>query len=155
MPKKKFGFTLLELMIVITIIALLAAATFVAINPAKRVGDSQNARRWSDVTAVLNAVLTYVVDNNGNFPTSLVNGTYYEIGTTSSGEGFCTSQATTDTINLNADIAGGGYIGSLPIDPTLGQDGSATDYWIYRSNTGNLTVGACTTYNSSVVKVSR
>ncbi len=40
----KNGFTLIELIIVIAIIALLAAGTFVAVNPAKRVGDSQNAQ---------------------------------------------------------------------------------------------------------------
>ncbi|MDQ5970976.1 MAG: hypothetical protein QG603_753, partial [Patescibacteria group bacterium] len=44
--KKTFkGFTLIELIIVIAVIALLAAATFVAINPAKRVGDANNSRR--------------------------------------------------------------------------------------------------------------
>ncbi|PLX26244.1 hypothetical protein C0580_00420, partial [Candidatus Parcubacteria bacterium] len=36
---KQKGFTLIELIIVIAIIALLAAATFVAVDPAKRIGE--------------------------------------------------------------------------------------------------------------------
>ena len=67
---KQSGFTLIELIIVIAIIALLAAATFVAVNPAKRIGDANNAQRWSDVTAVADAWMKYVVDNNGTNATS-------------------------------------------------------------------------------------
>ena len=42
----KKGFTLIELIIVVAIIALLAAATFVAVNPAKRIGEANDAQRW-------------------------------------------------------------------------------------------------------------
>ncbi|MFH0873664.1 MAG: prepilin-type N-terminal cleavage/methylation domain-containing protein [Candidatus Komeilibacteria bacterium] len=81
MSKKSLGFTLIELIIVVAIIGILAAAAFVAINPAKRVGDTYNARRWADVTAILDAIMTYVVDNNGNFPAALVNITNATAGT--------------------------------------------------------------------------
>ena len=37
------GFTLIELIIVVAIIGLIAAAAFVAIDPAKRIGNANNA----------------------------------------------------------------------------------------------------------------
>ena len=70
MKFKQKGFTLIELIIVIAIIALLAAATFVAVNPAKRIGDANNAQRWSDVTAIADAWSTYVADNTGTLATT-------------------------------------------------------------------------------------
>ena len=66
---KNSGFTLIELIIVVAIIALLAAASFVAINPGKRVGDANNAKRWSDITAIADAYSAYLVDNGGTHPT--------------------------------------------------------------------------------------
>jgi prepilin-type N-terminal cleavage/methylation domain-containing protein len=50
------GFTLIELIIVIAVIALLAAATFVAVDPAKRIGMARDAQRWSDITAIADAI---------------------------------------------------------------------------------------------------
>ena len=47
-----YGFTLVELIIVIAIIAILAAAIFVAIDPARRLNEARNARRSSDITNV-------------------------------------------------------------------------------------------------------
>ncbi|MBN1258340.1 prepilin-type N-terminal cleavage/methylation domain-containing protein, partial [Candidatus Peregrinibacteria bacterium] len=43
----KKAFTLLELIIVIAVIAILAAAIFVAVDPARRLHEARNARRWS------------------------------------------------------------------------------------------------------------
>ena len=57
----KKGFTLIELIIVVAIIALLAAATFVAVNPAKRIGEANDAQRWSDITAIAYVIPSVVV----------------------------------------------------------------------------------------------
>jgi len=57
------GFTLIELLIVIGIIGFLAAAVLVAVDPVKRIQDSRDARRSSEVNAILNAVLTKQVDD--------------------------------------------------------------------------------------------
>ena len=46
------GFTLLELLIVIAVLAVLAGVLFVALNPASRLEDSRNAKRWTDVNAI-------------------------------------------------------------------------------------------------------
>jgi len=61
------GFTLIELLIIIGIIGFLAAAILVAVDPVRRIQDARNAKRWSEVNALLNAVLTKQVDIRGAF----------------------------------------------------------------------------------------
>ena len=53
------GFTLIEILVVVALIAILTAITFIAINPAKNFQDTRNAQRSSDVTQILNAVTQY------------------------------------------------------------------------------------------------
>ena len=52
----KKGFTLIELLIVIAIIAVLAAAVFVALDPLTRFSDARDATRASDITQILSAI---------------------------------------------------------------------------------------------------
>jgi prepilin-type N-terminal cleavage/methylation domain-containing protein len=61
------GFTLIELLIVIAIIGFLMAAILVAVDPVKRIQDSRDARRYAEVNAILNAILTKQVDDRGRF----------------------------------------------------------------------------------------
>ena len=59
------GFTLIELLIVIAIIAILAAVVFVSLDPLTRFQDARDARRWTDVDAVLSAMKLDQVDQGG------------------------------------------------------------------------------------------
>ncbi len=63
MKRNNKGFTLVELLIVIGIIGFLAAAILVAVDPVKRIQDSRNSQRWSEVNSILNAVLKKQVDD--------------------------------------------------------------------------------------------
>ncbi|MFA6604129.1 MAG: prepilin-type N-terminal cleavage/methylation domain-containing protein [Patescibacteria group bacterium] len=63
----KQGFTLIELLIIIGIIGFLASAILVAVDPVKRIQDSRNAKRWSEVNGVLNAILTKQVDDRATY----------------------------------------------------------------------------------------
>ena len=161
------GFTLIELIIVIAVIALLAAATFVAINPAKRVGDANNARRWSDITAIADAYNAYLVDNAGAHPTttpSPTSGMTYAIASSTGGGAGdfdnCTAASGNPTstgalINLGALVTNG-YIGAIPLDPSyVSADGYDTGYYFYRESTGKMIVGACETYNTQNIEVVR
>jgi len=65
---RQSSFTLIELLIVIAIIAIIAGAILVAINPAKRMAQAQDSRRWSEVESIATAISAYVVDNGGQVP---------------------------------------------------------------------------------------
>jgi prepilin-type N-terminal cleavage/methylation domain-containing protein len=103
------GFTLLEVLLVVAIIAILAGIVIIAINPSKNLADTRNAQRQQDVGTILDAVYQYALDNNGVLPASITN-TSTEMCKT--GAGSCTS-----LIDLTAVTTSGKYIASLPIDP--------------------------------------
>src|SRR3989344_5442812 len=55
----KSAFTLIELLIVIAILGILAAAVLVAINPGKRNAQARDALRKSQVNGIANALIGY------------------------------------------------------------------------------------------------
>lgn len=142
-PKK--GFTLIELIIVIAIIAILAAAIFVAVDPARRLNEARNARRRSDVAAILNAVVTYMTDNNGTHYSTvaaLTGGNYYTIGTCATGGDTGCTAKTTQAACVDLSAIGTNYLGAVPTDPRTGT-AAKTDYYLMKGASGGLTVGAC------------
>lgn len=70
-PRSKKGFTLVELLVVIAVIAILFAVILIAINPAQRFKDSRNTRRLSDVRSISDSVSTYITDRRGTYPAEI------------------------------------------------------------------------------------
>jgi type IV pilus assembly protein PilA len=66
----KNGFTLIEILLVVGIIAILAAVVIVAINPARQFAQARNSQRTSNVFSILNAVGQNMADNQGLFECS-------------------------------------------------------------------------------------
>lgn len=144
MMVKKAGFTLVELIIVIAIIAILAGAIFVAIDPARRLHETRNARRASDISTILDAIKKYQADNDGDHYSAiadLVDGDYYIIGTAGSGcDDECANQ-TADDACVDLSGMGASYLAVVPKDPQTGTD-AKTGYMIEK-NGGALTVHVC------------
>lgn len=66
------GFTLIELLVVIAILGILAAAVLVAVNPAKRTNQAQDAKRKNDIGALATEVQGYYTSPGaGTYPSSL------------------------------------------------------------------------------------
>lgn len=154
--KKSKGFTLIELLIVIAIIIILAAIVFVALNPLQRFQQARNARRWADITAVLNAVKIDQIDNGGAYMaaiTALTDGDYHEIGTCASGAS-CTGQVVEVSCVDLAGLVTDGYLGILPTDPQ-GGTAAQSGYYLMKSATGIITVGACEAEAGETIKASR
>lgn len=76
------GFTLVELLMVVGIIAVLAAVTFAAIDPGQRLADARNAERWREVNTIAQAINRSAIDNNGTIPAAI----------TSTPTGICRSE---------------------------------------------------------------
>jgi len=138
------GFTLVELIIVIAIVAILAGAIFVAIDPARRLHEARNARRKSDVNTILDAVKKYQVDNQGTHYAEVVamtNDVYYGIGTDGN---LCTGCAVVGGITECTDLEdmGANYLAVVPYDPKDGNDNN-TQYYLLKASDGSITVGAC------------
>lgn len=100
------GFTLLELLITIGIIAILSGITIVAINPSKQFAQANNAKRFSDVNTIISAISQYTIKHRGAIPTGLT-ADYQRISNTGTG------------IDLCDDLVGEDFLNLFPIDPSL------------------------------------
>lgn len=61
------GFSLIELLIVIAIIAILAGAVIIAVNPGRQFAQARNSTRRTHVSSILNAISQNTADNGGTF----------------------------------------------------------------------------------------
>lgn len=151
------GFTLLEILLVVAVIAILASIVIVAINPPKQLGDTRNAQRRSDVRAILDAVHQYGIANNGNFPTEIdsLPSTVQALGTSNTGcDSTCTAQASAIAcVNLVGSLVPT-FITSVPFDPKSGGAGN-TDYYINKDINGRITVGSCDPEQGATISLTR
>lgn len=181
---KQAGFTLLEILLVVGIIAILAGIVILAINPTKQLGDTRNAQRRSDVLTILNAVYQFSIDHNGKLPTDdgLSSGTVVipadnngdtddvcnfvdsEDYSTSFPFGFEISAGDTGPNasaevelweSLIQDVASSTYLVSIPQDPSLDSEDDDTGYAIYQNASGRVTVCAPLAENGTEIKVTR
>ncbi|MDD4995409.1 MAG: type II secretion system protein [Patescibacteria group bacterium] len=153
-----FGFTLVELLIVVVIIGILAAVVYFALDPTRRFGESRDATRWSEVNAMLNAVLKYQIDYDGDLPAGIdsASTTAQVLGANASGcDSGCTNGGTTVSACLDlSDSLVNKYIDSIPEDPRTGTPGF-TDYYLNKSANGGITVGACDPEQTAAISVTR
>ncbi len=144
------GFTLIELLIVIAIIAILAAVVFVALDPLSRFEAARNSTRWTDITAVMDAIKLYQTDNQGTLPADAdsdvwAQDTYYMLGTCADAAATtCTAQATVaGCLNLTS-LATEGYLPAVPLDPSVADTATETEYYVSQSSTTQaFTIGSC------------
>lgn len=143
--KKQNAFTLVELIIVIAIIAVLAGAIFVAIDPARRLNETRNARRSSDIATILDGVKKYQADNGGTHFSSVANlsaNFWYQVGTAGSGCTISCGIDTTEGACVNLSSIGTNYLAITPQDPETGT-AQQTQYALRRDTNGAITVRAC------------
>lgn len=138
---KEKGFTLIEILIAVGIIAILAAIVIIAINPARQFQRARDSQRWSDVNAVLNAVHQRMVDNRGSFAEgSVCDALPATVSTITSTDGE-------SNVDLCACLVPT-YIAAMPFDPSVTDsaytdcDSYHTGYTIVQDENGRITVAA-------------
>lgn len=137
------GFTLIEILIVIGIIAILAAIVIVAINPAKQFAQARNTQRESNINTILNAVGQRLADNKGIFEGSFdIGGTDYdcdELPTSATAVTNTMGTAATGNASGNLGCLIPTYIPAMPTEPT---GVAADDYTIRLLANGRVQVCA-------------
>lgn len=133
------GFTLIEILVVIGIIAILAVIVLIAINPGRQFAQSRDTQRQSNLNALLNAIGQKMADNKGQF----------NVGgcpsLPSSAESIHSAGSAANTVNLSCLVPT--YLSSLPIDPS-NPTSPDTGYQVYADSNGRIHVLAQTTETS-------
>lgn len=143
------GFTLLEVLLVVAIIAVLAGIVIIAINPGKNLGDTRNSQRSADVNTIINGTYQYVLDNNGTLPAGITV-TATEICAT--GSASCTG-----LVDLAVLTNAGKYLVSLPKDPQCSTSCAANGigYKISKDVNNRLIVTAPAAEQSKTITVTK
>lgn len=132
----KKGFTLIELVIVIGILAILSAAVVLVLNPAQLLAQARDSQRLSDLGSIKSAVALYLttatspavaVGPRSTFTAACAFTTCTVATTSVDGTGWV-------AINLTL-TTGGSPLSALPIDPS----NTAAYQYAYKGDSTNLT----------------
>jgi len=107
MGNSKSGFTLIEMLIGIGILAIISAIVIIAINPGQQFAQARDTQRQNDVKAILDAVQENLISNKGIFKCPGQSLPAHNTPISSAGLDIC-------------DCLVPLYIAALPINPSLG-----------------------------------
>jgi prepilin-type N-terminal cleavage/methylation domain-containing protein len=125
-----YGFTLLELLIVMAIIGIMATILMVLVNPARQLAKARDSERRSDIYAIVSAIDRYATEHSGALP---------DTDGDEETSNFPTNPTCIGTGGGCFNLAGAGetgetivpeYMYEIPTDPKTG-DQSDTGYQIY------------------------
>jgi len=113
--RRNRGFTLIEILVVIGMLAILSTVVLVAVNPLRQFAQARNTQRQNDVAAVLNAISERIADKGGMF-----------LGSTTDPNDPCRQSLPGNATNIALNAANirsclvPTYISELPRDPANG-----------------------------------
>jgi len=136
-PRSVTGFTLVELLIVIAILAVLSVTVVLVLNPAELLRQARDTRRLSDLSSIHRAISFYLVDQAGSV--SWVASHNCTVGTASPmGGGVCVTNSSTVVTGTGwvdvgfSSTTTGSPLAALPLDPT----NDATYFYAFKKTSG-------------------
>ncbi len=144
--RKNSGFTLIEILLVIAILAILAGVVVVALNPAKQFGEAQDSQRRSDVRTILDGIQQYAIDNNGLYPDTIPIGGTCMIN----GLPICRYGVPCDGVDLDVIADNQTYLADIPTDP-VDATGNSTGYYVVMTDDERISVCAPFAYGAEQI----
>lgn len=138
------GFTLFELLLVISLLAILATISLSVINQKRHLGTARNVRRDLDVQTFALGFYQYALDNDGNYPIELSPDPVF----------ICRFEASDCTGLIDASYLYGKYITMHlwdPLEPNVNSSG----YTVRLPADGHVVVEAPWAENGQVVSARR
>jgi prepilin-type N-terminal cleavage/methylation domain-containing protein len=130
MKKFQDGFTLVELLVVIGILAILTAVVLVAVNPARQLAQARNTERQAEINSILAAITAFDAD-----PDNLAALPPIQDCGLGAVEIFADNTAVAPQVDLSVLVPV--YIAALPEDPADPSALGDTGYEICESATDN------------------
>lgn len=133
-PVRRRGFTLIEILVVIGMLAILTTVVLVAVNPLRQFAQARNTQRQANVATILSAVSNRMADTRGLFTSDTclpIPEAATEIGSNSYDLRPCLVPT---------------YISEMPVDPSVGEnrctslscsEGYSTEYTIRHDSEGS------------------
>jgi len=148
--KNTKGFTLIEVLLVMALLAILASIVIYAINPSKQLADSRDVQREVDLYSLMQAIYQFSADNEGSYPDSI---TVLETE-------ICRTDAVScsGVIDLSALTDNETYLITVPEDPLCDVDSFAcsnngTGYFIKLTASGSLALSATSSENKVITVI--
>lgn len=148
----KKGHSLVDSIIVVTIVVILLSLMLATLNPLEKVRIFQDSKRYNDINALINTLIQYQTDNSGDHYQNILDlesQKYYMIGTCeSSGDIGCRAKTTeSKCVDISEVI-------KAPKAPS-GGTAEKTLYYLMKWEEGALTIGACDTGVEDKIEMTR
>jgi hypothetical protein len=137
--KRYTAISLIQGLILLVVLGLLILLAIVVTDPGGRLAAQRNEQREGDVTAIINALSEYAIDNEGTLPQEIpvsnqCSDDSNEICRT--GGADCSNMVELTSLTKEEE-----YLSSIPVDP-LRKSTGGTGYHIVQNESGRVTVCA-------------
>lgn len=148
--RQSTGFTLAELVIVVAVLTILAAAVFFWIDPAAKIGTAKDRKRQHDVLVIANAFSDYAQKHRGALPIlGAVTTNPKVLCSSQSGNNLTCGGSSQLCLKIDDQNFYDKYLAQLPVDPDK-TDATDTGYYLQKDANDNLIIGACTYVDEAI-----